>query len=207
MIADGALLPIFGRAIHIGPALLGNLAVAALIAAVIWLSSPAKPEKYPQSEFGFRVEFYREYAGLTMSSGNEITNNPILLLVKISNVGSKPNGISIVNLKVQNGAATYIARRLMMGGPFSFGIPGEKVVSPKSDLFPRLFETAIDPGHSLTGAMLFSISDQPAGLLKERTYKSYLILQDIHGAEHEFPAEFDTKDMKPGIIYPGISYE
>jgi MFS family permease len=173
-------------------------------ALILALSPFLKPETSV-----FKVELYESHFGASMeatsrSTGQRVTlNNPFLLLLKISNVGSKPSSITNINLEAKVRGVRYFGTKEAMNGPFR---SGNKSISGKNDLFLKLHE-AIAPGYSLAGALQFYFPDQPPGLLMDlATREMSLTFSDIYENQYVFPVKFSGEASRPDatIGYPGI---
>lgn len=135
-----------------------------------------------------------------------LIGNPVLLLFRVENIGSNASSIERFHLEAKIGQDRYEGERKVIQAPINFG-SATKTISPKNDLNFRIVD-AIEPGHSLSGALLFDFPQIAPSVLRSHVRELSLILsfQDIYSKEYLVPFD-NTENLTPKTEFPGIIYD
>lgn len=197
---------------------LGLIGAAALIAfgeTARFLIFEVQLEKgtapIPEQGADFNLTTYLLAAGGSATPfGKDISNpqpimNPVILVVRIDNVGSKASSLQLFELTATVKGISHKGKRQAIIAPITIR-DGYPRILPQNDLNFRAAE-GIEPGHSLAGALWFTFPDLPKDALSRANAPSFsLSFADIYSKKYVFPIETRDADPPPQQ-FPGISYE
>jgi hypothetical protein len=210
-------IPLWARVLV--TSLVGGLSLGGLVIAFDWVGKkqaavapPSKLEKQAQeSAFlpEFQIVFFSRLVGATAVGNDEhgraVTfRNPVILLMRIDNVGARASAVFMPRLIVEMKDSKYVGTRQLITDTLRFPVGN---ISKENDLYYRGNE-AIEPGHSLSAAVWFHFPELPPGTLTtQRENAKYVFsFSDVFGREHsQVVKELDSKETN--IRFPGIKYE
>lgn len=133
-----------------------------------------------------------------------ISNNPVILLLRIDNTGTKASSLGGFTLTANEGGDVFVAKRYLI--PATIHFSKNIAISPKSDLRFKQDES-VAPGNSLAGALYFVFSDKPPAFLKNPSVSLKLTFEDIYSNKYEVSLKKPSGPSSEEMVFPGITYE